>query len=114
MLGMFLAALDQTIITTALPTMAAELGRVEHLSWLVSIYLLTATVSTPIYGKLSDLYGRRPLLFPALSIFLVGSALAALAQTVPQLIGARGLQGLGGGGLITLAQTVIADHVSPR
>ncbi|HKX06759.1 MAG TPA: MDR family MFS transporter [Stellaceae bacterium] len=114
MLGMFLAALDQTIITTALPTMAAELGGVEHLSWVVSIYLLTATVSTPIYGKLSDLYGRRPLLFTAIAIFLVGSALAALAQTMPQLIGARGLQGLGGGGLITLAQTVIADHVSPR
>lgn len=114
MLGMFLTALDQTIITTALPTMAAELGGVEHLSWVVSIYLLTATVSTPIYGKLSDIYGRRPLLLTAIAIFLVGSALAALAQTMPQLIGARGLQGLGGGGLITLAQTVIADHVSPR
>ena len=114
LLGMFLAALDQTIVTTALPTMAAELGGVEHLSWVVSIYLLTTTVSTPIYGKLSDLYGRRPLLLIAIVIFLLGSALAALAQTMPQLIGARALQGLGGGGLITLAQTVIADHVSPR
>ncbi|HLJ20093.1 MAG TPA: MDR family MFS transporter [Stellaceae bacterium] len=114
LLGMFLAALDQTIITTALPTMAAELGGVEHLSWVVSVYLLTTTVSTPIYGKLSDLYGRRPLLLIAIGIFLLGSALAALAQTMPQLIGARALQGLGGGGLITLAQTVIADHVSPR
>ena len=113
-LGMFLAALDQTIITTALPTMAAELGGVEHLSWVVSIYLLTATASTPIYGKLSDLYGRRGLLQGAIVIFLVGSTLAALAQTMPQLIGARALQGLGGGGLITLAQTVIADYVSPR
>jgi EmrB/QacA subfamily drug resistance transporter len=113
-LGMFLAALDQTIITTALPTMAAELGGVAHLSWVVSIYLLTATVSTPIYGKLSDLYGRRGLLQGAIAIFLLGSALAALAQTMPQLIGARAVQGLGGGGLITLAQTVIADYVSPR
>jgi len=112
--GMLLAALDQTIITTALPTMAAELGGVEHLSWVVSIYLLTATASTPIYGKLSDLYGRRGLLQGAIAIFLLGSALAALAQTMPQLIGARALQGLGGGGLITLAQTVIADYVSPR
>ena len=114
LLGMFLAALDQTIVTTALPTMAAELGGVEHLSWVVSIYLLTNTVSTPIYGKLSDLYGRRPLLLTAILIFLLGSVLAALAQTMPQLIGARALQGLGGGGLITLAQTVIADHISPR
>jgi len=112
--GMFLAALDQTIITTPLPTMAAELGGVEHLSWVVSIYLLTATAATPIYGKLSDLYGRRGLLQGAIVIFLAGSALAGLAQTMPQLIGARALQGLGGGGLITLAQTVIADHVSPR
>ncbi|HXA70757.1 MAG TPA: MFS transporter, partial [Stellaceae bacterium] len=87
--GMFLAALDQTIITTPLPTMAAELGGVEHLSWVISIYLLTATASTPIYGKLSDLYGRRGLLQGAIVIFLVGSALAALAQTMPQLIGAR-------------------------
>ncbi len=114
LLGLFLAALDQTIITTALPTMAAELGGVEHLSWVVSIYLLTTTASTPIYGKLSDLYGRRPLLQTAIVIFLLGSTLAALAQTMPQLIGARAVQGLGGGGLITLAQTVIADHVSPR
>jgi len=114
LLGLFLAALDQTIITTALPTMAAELGGVEHLSWVVSIYLLTTTASTPIYGKLSDLYGRRRLLQIAIAIFLVGSALSALAQTMPQLIAARALQGLGGGGLITLAQIVVADHVSPR
>jgi MFS family permease len=94
--------------------MAAELGGVEHLSWVVSIYLLTATAATPIYGKLSDLYGRRGLLQGAIVIFVLGSALAALARTMPQLIGARALQGLGGGGLITLAQTVIADYVSPR
>ena len=114
LLGMFLAALDQTIITTALPTMASELGGVAYLSWVVSIYLLTATASTPLYGKLSDLYGRRGLLQAAIVIFLLGSALAGLAQSMPQLIGARALQGLGGGGLITLAQTVIADYVSPR
>jgi|SRR5579864_667888 len=114
LVGMFLAALDQTIVTTALPTIAADLSGIEHLSWLVSIYLLTSTASTPIYGKLSDLYGRRRLLQIAIGIFMLGSLLCVLAQTMPELIGARGVQGLGGGGLITLAHATIADHVSPR
>jgi len=114
LLGMFLAALDQTIISTALPTMAAELLGVEHLSWVVAVYLLTSTASTPIYGKLSDLYGRRSLLQGAITIFIGGSILCAIAQSMPQLIIARAFQGLGGGGLITLAHAVLADHVSPR
>jgi len=114
LLGMFLGALDQTIVTTALPTIAADLSGVEHLSWVVSVYLLTSTASTPIYGKLSDLYGRRNLLQGAIAIFVGGSVLCAIAQSMPQLILARAFQGLGGGGLITLAHAVIADHVSPR
>ncbi|HTS90677.1 MAG TPA: MDR family MFS transporter [Stellaceae bacterium] len=114
LLGMFLAALDQTVISTALPTMAADLSGVEHLSWVVAVYLLTSTASTPIYGKLSDLYGRRSLLQGAITIFVGGSMFCAIAQSMPQLILARAVQGLGGGGLITLAHAVIADHVSPR
>ncbi|HYC12917.1 MAG TPA: MDR family MFS transporter [Stellaceae bacterium] len=114
LVGMFLAALDQTVITTALPTMAADLKGVEHLSWVVAVYLLTSTASTPIYGKLSDLYGRRSLLQGAITIFVGGSLLCAIAQSMPQLIIARAVQGLGGGGLITLAHAVLADHVSPR
>jgi EmrB/QacA subfamily drug resistance transporter len=114
LLGMFLAALDQTIITTALPTVAADLGGIEHLSWVISIYLLTSTVSTPIYGKLSDLYGRRILLQTAIGLFTAGSLCCALAQSMPQLIAARAFQGLGGGGLITLAHTIIADYISAR
>jgi len=114
LLGMLLAALDQTVVGTALPTIAADLHGAEHLSWIVAAYLLTSTATTPIYGKLSDLYGRRPLLQAAIVIFVVASALCGLAQTMPELIVARALQGLGGGGLITMAQAVIADVVSPR
>jgi EmrB/QacA subfamily drug resistance transporter len=114
LLGMLLAALDQTVVGTALPTIAADLHGAEHLSWIVAAYLLTSTATTPIYGKLSDLYGRRPLMQAAIVIFVVASALCGLAQTMPELIVARALQGLGGGGLITMAQSVIADVVSPR
>src|ERR1700722_17917059 len=114
LLGMLLAALDQTVVGTALPTIAADLHGAEHLSWIVAAYLLTSTATTPIYGKLSDLYGRRPLLQAAIVIFVVASALCGLAQTMPELIAARALQGLGGGGLICMAQAVIADVVSPR
>jgi EmrB/QacA subfamily drug resistance transporter len=114
LLGMFLAALDQTIVATALPTIAAELQGAEHLSWIVAAYLLTSTASTPIYGKLSDLYGRRALLRVAILVFVVASALCGLAQSMPQLILARALQGLGGGGLITMAQATIADVIPPR
>ncbi len=114
LLGMMLAALDQSIVTTALPAIAGELGGFEHLSWIVAGYLLTATASTPIYGKLSDLYGRRLLLQIAIVVFVLASALCSLAQTMPELIVARSLQGLGGGGLISMAQAIIADVISPR
>ena len=114
LLGMMLAALDQSIVATALPAIAGELNGLEHLSWIVAGYLLTSTASTPIYGKLSDLYGRRALLQIAIVIFVVASVLCGLAQDMPQLIAARALQGLGGGGLISMAQAVIADVISPR
>jgi len=114
LLGMMLAALDQSIVATALPAIAGELNGLEHLSWIVSAYLLTSTASTPIYGKLSDLYGRRVLLQIAIAVFVVASLLCAAAQDMPQLIAARALQGLGGGGLISMAQAVIADVISPR
>ncbi|HEY0524788.1 MAG TPA: MDR family MFS transporter, partial [Stellaceae bacterium] len=114
MLGMFLAALDQTIIATALPRISSDLHGVEHLSWIVSSYLLTSTAATPIYGKLSDLYGRKAMLQVAIVIFLLTSALCALSATMPQLIAFRALQGLGGGGLIAMAHATIADVISPR
>ncbi|HLI10611.1 MAG TPA: MDR family MFS transporter [Alphaproteobacteria bacterium] len=114
MLGMLLAGLDQTIVATALPTIARELQGIEHMSWVVSAYLLTSTASTPIYGKLSDLYGRKVMLQVALGIFLVASILCALAGTMTQLILFRALQGLGGGGLISMAHATIADVISPR
>lgn len=114
LLSVFLAALDATIVATALPTIAAEFKGVDHLSWVVSGYLLAATVSTPIYGKLGDLYGRRALLTIAISIFVAASVLSALAQSMAQLIAARALQGLGAGGLMTLAQAIIGEVVAPR
>ena len=114
MLGFFLAALDQTIVATALPRMSSDLHGVEHLSWVVSAYLLTSTATTPIYGKLSDFYGRRIMLQVAIAIFLVTSVLCALATTMGQLIVFRALQGLGGGGLISMSHAVIADVISPR
>ncbi|MEY2406149.1 MAG: hypothetical protein QOG39_1065 [Acidimicrobiaceae bacterium] len=112
--GMALAGLDQTIVDTALPTIVGELGGINHLSWVVTAYLLTSTVSTPLYGKLSDLYGRRRLFQAAIVIFLIGSALCGLAQTMLQLILCRGLQGIGGGGLIAMAFAIIGDVVPPR
>jgi len=114
MLGMLLAALDQTIVSTALPTIVGDLGGLDHLSWVVTAYLLTSTVSVPLYGKLSDLYGRRRLFMAAIVLFLAGSALAGLSQTMLQLILFRGLQGLGGGGLFAMALTIIGDVVPPR
>jgi EmrB/QacA subfamily drug resistance transporter len=114
MLGMFLAALDQTIVATALPRMAAELHGVAHLSWVVSAYLLTSTAATPIYGKLSDLYGRKIMLQIAIVLFILTSVLCALAASMGQLIAFRGLQGLGGGGLVAMAHATIADIISPR
>ncbi len=114
MIGVFLSALDQTIVATALPRIAAEFHGVDQLSWVVAAYLLALTASTPIYGKLSDLYGQRRLMITAIAIFLVASALCALAQTMTQLILARALQGIGGGGLMTLAQAAIGAVISPR
>jgi EmrB/QacA subfamily drug resistance transporter len=114
MLGMFLAALDQTIVATALPRIASDLHGVEHLSWVVSAYLLSSTAATPIYGKLSDLYGRKIMLQIAIVIFLLTSVLCALAATMGQLIGFRALQGLGGGGLLAMAHATIADVIAPR
>ena len=113
-LAMFVAALDQTIVSTALPTIGQELGDFEHMSWVASIYLLAATAVTPLYGKLSDIYGRRIVLLSGIATFVVGSLACALAPTMMMLIGARALQGMGGGGLISLAQTIIADVVAPR
>jgi EmrB/QacA subfamily drug resistance transporter len=114
MLGMFLAALDQTIVSTALPTIVGQLGGLSHLSWVVTSYLLASTVSTPIYGKLGDMFGRKPVFLAAILIFLAGSMLAGLSQTMVQLIGFRALQGVGAGGLMVGAQAIIADIVPPR
>src|SRR5271165_3474222 len=114
MLGMFLAALDQTIVSTALPTIVADLHDASHLAWVVVAYLLAATVSTPLWGKLGDQYGRKVFFQAAIVIFLCGSALSGLSHTLTELIAFRALQGLGGGGLMVGAQTIIGDVVSPR
>lgn len=114
MLTMFLSALDQTIVATALPAIGREMGAVENLSWVVTAYLLSATAITPLYGKLSDIYGRRTVLLAGIAVFVTGSIACALARTMPALILARAVQGLGGGGLIALSQTIIADIMSPK
>ena len=114
MLCILLAALDQTVVIPAVPAIASELNAFGHLSWIVSAYLLTSTAATPIYGKLSDTYGRRALLLPALALFIAASVMCALSQSLVQLIIFRGLQGLGGAGLMAMAQAAIADVVSPR
>src|SRR5919106_2074709 len=114
LLVLLLASLDQTIVSTALPTFVGDLGGLDHLSWVVTAYLLAVTVVTPLYGKLGDLYGRKRVLQAALTLFLVGSALCGLAQGMTELIAFRAIQGLGGGGLMVSAQAAIADVVSPR
>ena len=114
MLAMFVATLDSTIVAPALPTIGEHLGDAEFLPWIVSAYFLASTAVTPLYGKLSDIHGRRPVILWALGIFLVGSVLCALAPRMWLLILGRAAQGLGGGGLTALAQTVVADLVSPR
>lgn len=113
-LAMFMAALDQTIVATALAPIGRDLGDPDLLPWVVSIYLLSATTATPLYGKASDIWGRRPLMMLAIGLFLAGSVACALAPDMLTLIVARGLQGLGGGGLISLAQTVLADVLTPK
>ena len=114
MLAMLLAALDQTIVSTALPTIVKELGGAEHISWVVTAYLLASTVTTPMWGKIGDLVGRKVLFLVAIGIFLVGSVLCGTAQNMFELVGYRAIQGLGGGGLMVLSQAIIGDVVSPR
>jgi EmrB/QacA subfamily drug resistance transporter len=114
LLGMLLAALDQTIVSTALPTIVGELHGGSHLAWVVTAYLLTSTVSTPLWGKLGDQYGRKFFFQAAIVIFVLGSALAGFSHTMTQLILFRAVQGLGGGGLMVGAQTIIGDVLSPR
>jgi EmrB/QacA subfamily drug resistance transporter len=114
MSGMFLAALDQGIVGTALPRIVSELGGLDKLSWVVTAYLLTSTAVTPLWGKLSDLYGRRLIFQTAIGIFLLGSALSGLSQNMEQLIGFRALQGVGGGGLFAIALAIIGDVIPPR
>ena len=113
-LGMFLAALDQTIVSTALPTIVGDLGGLEHLSWVVTSYLVASTASTPLYGKLGDTVGRKPMFQAAIVIFLTGSLLSGAAQSLDQLILFRALQGAGAGGLMVGAQAIIGDIVPPR
>ena len=114
MLGMFLAALDQTVVSTALPTIVGDLKGGSHLTWVVTAYLLSSTVATPLWGKLGDLYGRKRFFQAAIVLFLIGSILSGLSQSLVELIGFRFLQGLGGGGLMVGAQTIVGDVVSPR
>ncbi len=114
MLGMFLAALDQTIVSTALPTIVGDLGGANHLSWVVTAYMLAATATTPLWGKLGDLFGRKGVFLVCIVIFLIGSALCGQSRNMTELIAFRAVQGLGGGGLMVLAMAVIADVVPPR
>jgi EmrB/QacA subfamily drug resistance transporter len=114
LMAMLLAALDSTIVSTALPTIVGQLGGLEHLAWVVTAYLLAQTVVTPVYGKLGDLYGRRIVMQSAIVIFLLGSALCGLSRNMTQLVVFRAVQGLGGGGLIVTTMAIVGDLVSPR
>ena len=114
MLAMFLAALDQTIVATALPTIGRQFQDVSNLSWVITAYLLASTAVAPVFGTLSDIYGRRAMIIAALSLFIAGSVVCAVAPSLPVLILGRGLQGLGGGGILPIVQTIISDIVSPR
>lgn len=111
---LLLASLDQTIVSTALPTIVADLGGIDHLSWVVTAYILSSTVAAPLYGKLGDLYGRRNVVFFSVGLFLIGSALSGLANSMTFLIVSRAIQGLGGGGLFVLALSIIGDVVEPK
>ena len=114
MMGLFLSSTEQSVVATALPTMAGELGAANRIAWVVTAYLLTSTIVTPLYGKMSDIFGRRVVYQTSISLFLVGSVLCGLAQTMNQLVAARAFQGLGGGGLMSLAFVIVGDVVSPR
>jgi EmrB/QacA subfamily drug resistance transporter len=114
MMCLLLSALDQTIVSTALPTIVGELGGLEHLSWVVTAYLLSSTASVPLFGKISDIYGRKPMLQGTIVIFLIGSVLAGLSQNMLMLIVTRGIQGIGGGGLLAMTFTILGDLLSPR
>ena len=114
MLGLFLSALDQTIVATALPKILTDLSGNDLYTWVVTVYLLTSTVTGPLYGKLSDLFGRRPMLMLGIGLFLVGSLLSGLSQEMWQLILFRGIQGLGAGALFPISLAVIGDLFSPR
>jgi EmrB/QacA subfamily drug resistance transporter len=114
LLAMLLASLDQTIVSTALPTIVGDLGSINDLSWVVTAYLLTSTVSTPLWGRISDLYGRKQLFLGAIVLFVGASALCGAAQSLTELVACRALQGIGAGGLMTLAMAIVGDLVSPR
>src|SRR2546423_5269124 len=113
-LGLLLASLGQTIVSAALPTIVGDLGGIQHLSWVVTAYLLASTVVGPLYGKLGDLYGRKRLLQAAIVIFLIGSALCGVAQNMGELIAFRAVQGVGGGGLMVTTIAVVGDIIPPR
>src|SRR5258708_26331845 len=113
LLVMLLAALDQTIVSTALPTIVGELGGLNNLSWVVTAYLLSSTIVVPLYGKFGDLFGRKIVLQTAIVVFLVGSALCGVAQNITQVIVLRRLPGLGGGGLLVVTMAAIADVIPP-
>ena len=113
-LPIFLSSADATVVATALPAIAASFGEVEHLSWIVVANLIASTVSAPAYGRLGDTFGRRRMMIVALCIFVGASFLCSLAWSFPTLIAARMMQGVGGGGLMTLAQALIGEHVPPR
>src|SRR5450830_1311149 len=113
LLVMLLAALDQTIVSTALPTIVGELGGLESLSWVVTAYLLASTIVVPLYGKFGDLFGRKIVLQAAIVLFLLGSVLCGIAQNMTQLVLLRALQGLGGGGLMVVTMAAVGDIISP-
>jgi EmrB/QacA subfamily drug resistance transporter len=114
LVAMFMAALDQTIVAPVIPTLGAALGGTDYISWIISAYFLTATATTPLYGKIADIHGRRPTLMVAIAIFVLGSVMCALAHSMGAMIAGRAIQGLGGGGLMALTQTVIGDLLPPR
>src|SRR5215831_2758449 len=114
MLGGFLSAVNQTIVASALPTIGRDLGDFQNLSWVIIAYLLSSTVVSPLYGKLSDIHGRRAMMLVAIGLFIAGSVMSAAAPTMGLLIAGRTLQGIGGGGIVPLTQTTIADMITPR